>query len=50
MKEVQLWYIAVYMCDLQGVKINSCMESITRDCNALDHMISFPSYLVLPYI
>lgn len=42
--------IWLYMCDLQGVKINSCMESITRDCNALDHMISFPSYLVLPYI
>lgn len=42
--------IWLYMCDLQGVKINSWMESITRACKALDHTISFQNSLVLPYI
>lgn len=33
--------ILLCMCDLQGVRINLWMESITRACTSLDHTISF---------
>lgn len=33
--------ILLCMCDLQGVRINLWMESITRACTSLDHIISF---------
>lgn len=33
--------ILLCMCDLQGVRINLWMESITRACTFLDHTISF---------